>query len=270
MALKLGMCNIQYIYRFTLEEALDRIARHGFKYLNFLSFPYCWPRNLSASARKDLKRQFSSRGLEIVSLDWLFTEINLASPNPGLRGESIRQMKENIELAIELEAKVLVIMAGKSVGLIPVPFEEMWKLSKGAIQECLDLIGNNDLTLGLENGPYALLNDSSSLIRMVQEIGSEKCRILFDVGNANIKENPTAGIKKIGKYLCLVHLSDNDGKTFAHLPVGMGNIDFQSVADVLRKINYTGVSIFEPTYERATENDIVDSKEKLEKMGWKA
>jgi sugar phosphate isomerase/epimerase len=105
---------------------------------------------------------------------------------------------------------------------------------------------------------------------MVQEINSEKCKVTFDVANAHVVEPPAEAIERIGKYLAFVHLSDNDGKNWAHLEIGKGTIDFQSVANVLNKINYTGVSVYEPAYEGKTEDEITKAKEKLEKMGWAA
>jgi sugar phosphate isomerase/epimerase len=44
-----------------------------------------------------------------------------------------------------------------------------------------------------------------------------------------------------------VHVSDNNGKYDAHRGIGRGNIDWQSITEAFRRINYKGYLMLEST-----------------------
>jgi len=81
--------------------------------------PHVWTRDLDAKARQELRRKIESYGLQVfASQPGIWPEHSLASPNPGIRGEAIRQMKESIQLLHDLGGKVLGAMPGTMIGKV--------------------------------------------------------------------------------------------------------------------------------------------------------
>lgn len=87
-----------------------------------------------------------------------------------------------------------------------------------------------------------LVNTAADAMRMIDDIGMDNVKILFDTYHANIEENSLTGaIEAMGlKYLGEVHVCDNDKGA-----PGSGHIDFKAVADTLRRIGYDGNVVFE-------------------------
>ncbi len=87
-----------------------------------------------------------------------------------------------------------------------------------------------------------LVNTVSEAIRMIDDIGGDNVKVLFDTYHANIEEKSlTDPIKRMGlKYLGEVHLCENDKGA-----PGSGHIDFRAIAETLRSIGYDEDIVFE-------------------------
>ena len=65
------------------------------------------------------------------------------------------------------------------------------------------------------------------------------------------------------------HMHDNHGKYDEHLPIGCGNIDYNSVVKMLKKINYNKtitLEVFTSKEVFTTKKDAVESREKIRKL----
>lgn len=93
-------------------------------------------------------------------------------------------------------------------------------------------------------------------------------KIVFDVANASMVEPILSAIELIKDHWVHVRLSDTDGKKWTYSPSGMGTIDFASIADKLREIQFSGVSILETTYAENPKWGIESSLDKLIPLGW--
>jgi deoxyribonuclease-4 len=251
-----------------LEEAVKKVAGMGIKYVELMNtIPHAWARGMDKKAREKMRDLFESHKLELVALNPTFLDINIASTNPGFYQESIRQLKETVELCHDLGAKIAVITAGKRHPLIAPPYEHFWKLVKEAIYEVLETCEQFNVIFGLENG-WTVIDKAHQLKQMADEIKDDHFKIIFDAANAHMVENVVAGIDLVKEHLVHFHLSDCKPPTWAHDPVGMGNVDFRAVAEALRKINFKGVSILETTYPKDSDGGILQSVDKLKRLGW--
>ena len=114
MAMTIGACTYSWLWDAPLTDAVRRIADMGFRYFELMShFPHCWPRDWTTADRKAFRQLVESLGLRISSVNPTFLDINIASPNPGIRDESIRQLRETIQLAHEIGAGIVVAPAGR-------------------------------------------------------------------------------------------------------------------------------------------------------------
>jgi sugar phosphate isomerase/epimerase len=104
---------------------------------------------------------------------------------------------------------------------------------------------------------------------VLNEVKSTWMRVAFDVANAFMVEPIVPALELVKDHIVHVHLSDTDTVKWAHSPIGMGGIDFSPVAEKLKEMQFTGVSILETTYGEDPRGGIVSSVEKLAPLGWR-
>ena len=278
MKLKLGSTTYAYLWDYSLSESLELLAGMGLKYIEIAScLPDIWPREFNANERKqeEIRSIFEKYDLKPVSVNASFLDLNLMSENPGIRDETLRQFKEQIDLANILNAPIAVVSAGKRHPLMPPPYKKSWDRAKQGLVELVKYGKEKNIIIGLENG-WSGISTADQLEKITEElkeefqIDSKYLKIVFDVANSyNIAEDPIKGLDKVFHNLGLVHLSDTDGVTWAHAPIGKGKIDFKSVSEKLKDLKYDGVSILEIAYPQDPHNAIKDSIKIAEDLGWR-
>ena len=271
MPLALGVATYCHLYDYQLEVALERLATLGFKQLEVMTCPpHIWPRGLDRKTREALRRHIDSLGLEVVSTQPTYLDLNLASLNPAIREETVRQMKENIRLTHDLGGKIVVVVPGKRNALIPAPMEMAWELARDSVSACVEDAERFGVTLAVENVAWAFVDTAEQVVRMVEEINSPIVKAAIDVANANMVESPVEALERAKNHLVHVHLSDNRGQDWTHSPIGEGDIDFAGVADRLKEIQFAGVSILEIMIREDVDKKLLDSKASLEQLSWRA
>ncbi|MCK4583150.1 sugar phosphate isomerase/epimerase, partial [Candidatus Bathyarchaeota archaeon] len=69
--------------------------------------------------------------------------------------------------------------------------------------------------------------------------------MVLDVAHANLRGEVGEFIRRFGDRIRHVHVSDNDGETDQHLPIGDGGIDWGRVMDRLRRSGFSGWVVVE-------------------------
>jgi sugar phosphate isomerase/epimerase len=269
-SLKLGTAQYAYLFNYTLEDTLKEIKAMGIKYIELMTAPpQIWPRSLDRRQRKDLRKLIEQLGLELVAVNPTYLDINMASPNPGMREESVKQIMEQITLAKDLGAKLVVVIVGKRHPLIAPPVEVVWeKYAKEGVLRCVEHAERNKVIFGLENGPSLFIDSAERMLFVLNEVRSPYMKVVFDVANASVVEPIVPALDRVKDHLVHFHLSDTDCKTWSHSSIGEGKIDFRPIAKKLRDINYSGVSILETTAPENPKESIIRSVEKLSQWGW--
>ena len=208
--------------------------------------------------------------LELVAINPTFLDINMASPNPGIREESVKQIKQQISLAHDLGATIIVVIIGKRHPLLAPPVEIVWKIfAKEGVIRCVEYAEKKKVIFGLENGPSLFIDRTELMLFVLNEVKSPWLKFVFDIANASMVEPIIPGLERIKDHLIHVHLSDTDGKKWTHSPIGMGTIDFSSIAKKLKEIHFSGVSILETTHAENPKWGIVSSVKKILPLGWR-
>lgn len=269
-SLKLGMAQYAYLLDYTLEYALKEIKALGFRYIELMTAPpHIWPPTFDQGQRKDLRNLIDQLGLELVATNPTYLDINMASPNPRMREESVNQIMDQITLASDLGAKLIVVIIGKRHPLIAPPLEVVWeKFAKEGILRCVEHAEKKKVIFGLENGPSLFIDSAPKMLFVLNEVRSSHMKVVFDVANASVVEPIVPALDQIKDYLVHVHLSDTDGQRWTHSSIGDGTIDFIPIAKKLMEMNYSGVSILETTIRENPKNSIISSAEKLTRLGW--
>jgi sugar phosphate isomerase/epimerase len=268
MAMTIGACTYSWLWDAPLTDAVHRIADMGFRYFELMShFPHCWPRDWSAADRKAFRQLVESLGLQISSVNPTFLDINMASPNPGIRDESIRQLRETIQLAHEIGAGIVVAPAGRKHMLIAPDQAYLWGLVREALEILLADCERLGVTFGLENA-YNLIPSAPLLVRMCRDLPHAKLKLVYDVANATMVESPLDGLEMVAPYLALLHVSDTDEKVWGHDRIGTGVVDFAAVTAKVQALGYGGPTIMEIVDRKTPEESNRISLERLRALGW--
>lgn len=124
----------------------------------------------------------------------------------------------------------------ESVKTISKYLEYAQKYNTGIAVENLMSWGNNPRTI-IYGSEY------KELAELCDEFNSERLKICWDFGHANIMRNEFSqqeAIKFLGERIKCTHIHNNYGDRDYHLPPDAGNIDWQSAMKALKEINYSG------------------------------
>ena len=269
-SLKLGTAQYAYLFNYTLEDTLKEIKAMGIKYIELMTAPpQIWPRSLDRRQRKDLRKLIEQLGLELVAVNPTYLDINMASPNPGMREESVKQIMEQITLANDLGARLIVVIVGKRHPLIAPPVDVVWeKYAKEGVLRCVEHAEKNKIIFGLEHGPSLFIDSAEKMLFVLNEVKSPYIKIVFDVANASVVEPIVPALDRVKDHVVHFHISDTDCKTWSHSSIGEGVIDFRPIAEKLMEMNYSGISILETTMPENPRDSIISSVEKLSRLGW--
>lgn len=268
MPLTCGACTYSYLWDLSLGEAVHRLADLGFRYFELMTtVPHCWPRGWSAGDRGAFRRLYESRGLRLSSVNPTFLDLNMASANPGIRHETLSQLRETIHLAHDLGAGIVVVTAGKQHPLIAPDPSYLWGLVKDGIASLLPECQRLGVMFGLENG-WTVINRAEQMVRICRELSHPNLKLVYDVANATMVESPLDGLELVAKDLALLHVSDTDDKHWGHDRIGTGVIDFAAVTAKLQKIRYAGLTIMEIVDRKAPDESNRISLERLQALGW--
>ncbi len=268
MPLTVGACTYSWLWDLPLQDTVQRIADMGFKYFELMSAPpHCWPREWSAADRTAFRKLYESRGLRLTSVNPTFLDLNMASPNPGIWEESVRQLRETIQLAHDLGGKVVVSPGGRKHVLIAPDQSYLWSRVKSALESLLKDCERLGVIFGLENG-YNVTHTAQLMVQMCRDLSHPNLKLVYDVANATMVESPLDGLELVLGDLALLHMSDTDDKVWGHDRIGTGVIDFAAVTDKVKKLGYAGPTIMEIVDRRAPDESNRASLKRLQSLGW--
>lgn len=138
------------------------------------------------------------------------------------------------------------------------------------LKEEVDYACSLGIRLAIESFCYPpfIFNGLNDFTHFVSNFPSSKLGILLEVGHLyQAKFNLDEAIQTFGHRIFDVHVHDatlnEDFKKATHLPIGMGNIDFPSMINSLRKVKYDGWLTLEI---HGDEGKILESRKLLENL----
>ena len=245
-ALPLSGCSFGWLHLAPLIDALRALARQGFRSLELTTAPpHLFCPAFGPYERLELRRTLAGLGLQVVSVNPSFADINLVSTNPEIREISERQLVANIELAADLGARFVVVIPGRRHALAPAPGDAAQAVLDRGLAALVARADELGVTIALENSPYGHLGRSGDLVEIVERWRSPRLRITYDVANALAIEDPAEGVRRAGEYLALAHVSDTWRSKWAHTSAGTGEVDFAGFARALAEIGFAGPTVYE-------------------------
>ncbi|HEX3714813.1 MAG TPA: sugar phosphate isomerase/epimerase family protein, partial [Trebonia sp.] len=244
--LRLAGCTFGWLHRAPLADALRALSQHGLREIELTTAPpHLFTSHFGRYERAELGRLLRRLGLQVVSVNPTFADINLISTNPEIREASVRQLAAEIELAADLGAPYAVAVPGRRHQLAPAPDDAARAVLDDALARLVDRAAELGVTVALENSPYGYLGTSAELLELVRRWDTPSLRVTYDVANALAQEDPAAGVARLAPYLVLAHVSDAWRTRWAHTSAGRGEVDFAGFAAALAAAGFTGPTVYE-------------------------
>jgi len=226
--------NTNTYHGFSLEEALNGIAKTGFKYVE-LTAVAGWTEHvlsgMSAGEIDKVKTMVSEKGLSILGLSG---HCNI------MDDDGLKAFLENIRLARKLGCAYIITSTGEAHGGKDVEDDEVLINNLKKIGKACEEAG---IVCAVEThgGVY---NTGERMNQLVQRVGSEYVGVNYDTANVIFygKVKPEKEIANSFPGLKYVHLKDKDGKQdeWNFPAVGKGYVDFITIVKVLEANAYDG------------------------------
>lgn len=133
----------------------------------------------------------------------------------------------------------------------------------------IELAEKHQVGIALENMSRRLCT-AEHLNQMVDALDSPYVGVCWDTGHAHIAgQHQADSIKLLAHRLHALHIQDNDGIADQHMPPHFGTIEWASLMDALREINYPGDFTFEAhnIVRRVPEGCKADALRLLKRIG---
>jgi sugar phosphate isomerase/epimerase len=222
----------------TLIGSMKIISEIGFPFELYLDTPENVVELLKENNSAQIKRAYKDLDVRIERFYFEFLSHRILQQESPVQAEKI--WLQIGALANLLEAEIVETISP------PLPtdynefsWEKMWNGYLLAMRNYVKLAGRFGLKLAIEPRPREILSGTDSLLRFLDHIPSENLGGVVDVSHLQVaREIPAVSIRKLGKRIFSVHLSDNDGITEWHWAPGDGKIDWLPVIEALKFVGY--------------------------------
>jgi len=216
---------------------------------------------LDSSRIKVLRKVAQSHGLELT-VHGPFADINIASPTPVLRRTILRRLEKSILHACQLNCRLWVFHPGLRTGVSSFYPGLDWQLNMKSVRALLKIARKHGVEIAMENVPEPhpfLMKNVQDFSRFYSELG-EDIGLVLDVGHANINHQIQEFINQFSEKIVHIHVSDNHGTQDVHLGIGYGTVNWASIAEAVKKMEYRGTIMLESI------EHVEESLQKLRKL----
>lgn len=224
---RIGFSTLSLFWKSPPEWA-EAARTDGFGSIEILCEGPQWPRHADAGG---IVAGISGSGLEVY-LHSPTIDLNPASMNPGIREETLRQLRETVDLAVAIGACYVTTHPGivhkDKVRHIGAEF------ARQVLGEAADYARSAGISLSIENMPAArqyLCNTPAELSDFRSHC---KCGVTIDVGHAILYAEPREFLR-LGE-ISYLHVNDNMGERDQHLCPGEGILDLSMLRGQPRMI----------------------------------
>jgi len=256
-------CSTWFFQEYSVAEALRNIKHAGF------SAAEIWMEHLWKSSETPREVGGVAEGLQIsVSLHAASYDVNIASSNPGIRRESLRQIEESLRTAGEVGAGLVVVHAGR-LSSSKGDMEEYWRLLTEAFDNVQSMAAGSGTKVAIEvmeNRPQERFVRPEDVHRMMK---GKRPNLGLTVDLAHIQtvmdhDQYFSNIQS--EWIFHAHLSDSSPQA-THVPLGRGSLDIDGALRALQS-RYHGVVIVEGYVPGTGLQTIKANRDYLREHGW--
>ena len=191
----------------------------------------------------ELKESYGLR----YSLNAPFADVNIAANDSSLREAILRRLERSIQWACDLEVEALVFHPGASSALERFSPSTAWRFNLESVRRLFLYSREKGVRAMIENVPEPfpfLLKSVDDFKRFYGEVGVE-IEMVFDVAHAHLRGEIREFMMCLGEKICHVHVSDNNGGSDEHLPLGGGSINWMETMAAVKAMNLDGWVVVE-------------------------
>lgn len=243
----LGAHTFGFAWDCVVEDAIERLAAAGYRTIQLMATPpHFDPWTQDAARTRRIRALIERHDLSLLALDLASSDINLASPSPHVVDFAVSSYAAAIDRAAELGARWICVGSGRRHALLAKANDRLMVSFRDAFARIHDKAERAGVPIILENHPQGLLASAADIVRFLDAEGYAGMPVIYDVANAvAIGEDPVEGLKALWPRLGIVHLSDSPKAQWRHDPIGSGEIDFATIAALLRQRSYEGRIVLE-------------------------
>lgn len=231
-----------------LKDTMNVFVANGIKYLEFRAAPLGSAPDSIEQVEGNVALAISEKekhGMNILTVHLPFrADYDLSVTDEDQRLSALKLQKEIIEAVAPLKAP-FVVLHGNS-GSVPDEEKQARRDAlKKSLAEFAPFCKKYGISIALENLiPCCITRTSDELLDVIEAVDADNIGICFDV-NHLFMQSHSDFIKKVGKYILTMHVSDNDGIEEKHYLPGDGVIDWKQLFADLDAIGYDSTMICE-------------------------
>lgn len=230
----------EHFRRYSLEFFLDSMVGLGIKNIElWAASPHLYMEDVTYAEVSWIRKKIEQRQLKLICVtpEQCIYPVNIAAKEQNVRERSVNYFFKSLEVTSELGANMLQIVPGK--GYFDEPVEEAWKRSRESLEKIAKKAETFDITVvleALEMKESNLINNLSSLKRMLNEVGSSHLQAVIDTCSmAAAGETFGDCFRELGKDVRHIHFVDS-----SHLSPGDGTLPLSQFIDEIIRHNYNG------------------------------
>ena len=181
--------------------------------------------------------------------------------------ESIEIAKRSIRGAAYLDCSNVVVHTFAPFGWSKeINAQKTFDLNVRIFKELTDYAKGYNTTVCIENLPFVSLEISKvdTVLKLIRAVNQPNCKMCFDVGHAHVFHDDIAeDIKKIGPFLQVLHVHDNNGQFDSHQMPWQGSIIWDNFVAALHNIGFTGCISLETYVDSDMPLEVKTSMRKL-------
>jgi sugar phosphate isomerase/epimerase len=250
--MKLAFSSNAYL-RFTVEEAIARIAAIGYEGIELLAdVPHAWPAGLLESQKDAIRNALEKHNLTISNINAFMMNAvadprqpywhpSWIDPDPHYRAIRREHTKRALRLAAELGAPHITTEPGG-----PLADGQTWGAAAAIFYDelmpCLEVAEQLGVPILIEPEPGLMIERFDQYLEFVERIDSPLVGLNFDVGHAYcVDEDPQDWVVAMRDHTRHYHLEDIAAtRVHEHLVPGRGAIDFAATLSAIEKTGYDG------------------------------
>lgn len=239
---------------YSIQDTISLVAGMGYEGIDIWGGrPHVYRQDFSAAELGVIKAQIKDYSLEAVSFMPAFFRYphSLSSPNEVVRKDSLEYMRQCMDSAVALGAKILLIVPGRSLS---------GQDLADARQRLIDSIDSvcryseqYEIRLGIEPANTAvtdLVNTSEDAKSIIQKLGYSNLGVVIDTGHIHLSDEiPERAVQNLGPLLLQVHINDNDARRQQNLIPGEGTFEFEGFLKVLAEAGFDGFLTLELAWD---------------------
>lgn len=231
--------NALVYYGEDISDSIDRVARLGYDAIEVVGEP------VELDPLR-IKRLADDAGIVVSSVCSIYTaERDLAHPDPAIRANAVRYVKDVAEFAATMDAATIVVhptACMKTQRLAPEADERAWAVA--GLHEAGEHAASLGVNLSLEcwnRYETYFMNRLEQAASLWRETGLTNGGIQGDTFHMSIEEESIEGaFRDYGPLLQHVHLADSN-----RAAPGAGHLDFVPIVRALVEVGYRGYLSFE-------------------------